>query len=140
MKKTSPVRNIVYFVLILVSLSFLVSVYRVVEGQYISKKEYLRSGDNVTTKLGEMMVLPSAQPTIATIVDIEKLKQQSEIFKTAKNGDTVIVYPDRVIIFDTSSNRIVNMGLSDKIDTTASGPASPLNNTAFKLRPHARVQ
>lgn len=61
---------------------------------------------------GKLMLLPDGEaPTVATITDIDKLKDQP-FFKNAKNGEKVLIYPTlkQVIIYDPVSNLIINVG------------------------------
>jgi len=61
--------------------------------------------------LGELMELPTGEvPTIATISDKEKLKDQP-FFKTAENGDKLFAYNTAMIaiLYRPSSNKIINV-------------------------------
>ncbi|MDO8583855.1 MAG: hypothetical protein Q7R83_01615 [bacterium] len=65
----------------------------------------------VVEQVGRLMVLPTDEtPTIATVLDPEKLKDQP-FFANAKEGDRVLVYAKakRVILFRSSENRIVEV-------------------------------
>ena len=42
--------------------------------------------------------------------DVNLLRQKSDFFAEAKNGDSVIIYADRAIIFDMKADKIVNIG------------------------------
>jgi len=48
-------------------------------------------------------------PTVATIVDIEKLQAQNPFYKGAKNGDYLIVTPTRAILFDAERGVIIDV-------------------------------
>lgn len=63
----------------------------------------------VMTGLGKLIKLPNATPTIAIVRDPALLEKQSDIFKEAKKGDYIIVYPDRAILFDSMQNKIVKV-------------------------------
>ena len=59
------------------------------------------------------LVLPEdEQPTVATISDIEALKENQPFFNGARNGDKVIVYTEasRAIIYSLERDVIVNVG------------------------------
>jgi hypothetical protein len=61
--------------------------------------------------VGKLMVLPTdEQPTIATVTDAGKLKDQA-FFKNAKNGDKVLIYVKarKAILYRQSSNMIVDV-------------------------------
>ena len=62
--------------------------------------------------VGKLMLLPKDEtPTVATVTDIEKLKDQP-FFKDAKNGNKVLIYPNlkQVIVYDPEANLIINVG------------------------------
>lgn len=62
-------------------------------------------------KINKLALLPSDEtPTIATVSDPEKLKDQS-FFVDAKVGYKVLVYPNakKAILYDPESGKIVNM-------------------------------
>lgn len=50
------------------------------------------------------------QPAVATVTDPEKLREsQPEFYKNAEEGDYLIVYPNRAIIFRSSQKKIINI-------------------------------
>jgi hypothetical protein len=68
--------------------------------------------DKLVKEVGKLMILPKDEtPTVATITDIDKLKDQ-QFFKDAKNDNKVLIYPNAklAIIYDPKSNLIVNVG------------------------------
>ena len=77
------------------------------------------SVESVIEKLGKHILLPSTTPTVGTVTDVEKLREKSAFFKDAKNGDTVVIYSDRAIIYDGKADKIVNVGLIPKNQNTA---------------------
>lgn len=65
----------------------------------------------VVEKLRKIMILPDGeQPTIATVVDPAKLKDQP-FFAKAKVGDKVLIYTNarKAILYDSVSNKIVEV-------------------------------
>ena len=54
------------------------------------------------------MVLPSEEPTIATVSNIEALRSQP-FFANAKNGDRVLIYVNarKAVLYDPVNNKIV---------------------------------
>lgn len=63
-------------------------------------------------EVGKLMLLPKDEtPTVATITDIDKLKDQL-FFKNAKNGYKVLIYPNSklAIIYDPKANLLINLG------------------------------
>ena len=67
--------------------------------------------DELLKKIGKMMDLPNAEePTIATITDSEKLKEQP-FFAKAKNGYKVIIYATakKAILYDPTANKVIEV-------------------------------
>lgn len=63
-------------------------------------------------RVGKLMVLPEDEtPTLATVTDAERLKDQP-FFAKAKNGDKVLIYPNNrlAILYDPESNKILAVG------------------------------
>ena len=68
--------------------------------------------DRLVSEVGSLIALPSDEkPTVATITDIEKLKDQP-FFKNAKNGDKVLIYTNarKAILYRPSEKRIIEVG------------------------------
>lgn len=71
-----------------------------------------REAKNLATEIGKFMVLPADEiPTIATVSDIEKLKNQP-FFQNAKNGDKVLIYSKakKAILYDPKARKIIDVG------------------------------
>lgn len=76
---------------------------------------------NLVAQVGRLIVLPEGEmPTIATVVDPDKLKNQA-FFARAKTGDKVLIYTNakKAILYDVENNKIVevapiNIGNSQK--------------------------
>ena len=61
--------------------------------------------------IGELIVLPvDEQPTIATVTDPERLKEQP-FFANAKRGDKVLIYTNarKAILYDPIAHKIVEV-------------------------------
>lgn len=66
--------------------------------------------DQVLEKLRRHIVLPGdPAPTVATIVDIEQLKQANDFYSPAKNGDHLIITQDRAILYDPDRDLILDI-------------------------------
>lgn len=66
---------------------------------------------DITGKISKLMDLPTGEdPSVATILDKEKLKDQP-FFTKAENGDKVVIYTKagQAILYRPSTNRIVNV-------------------------------
>ncbi|HQG57377.1 MAG TPA: hypothetical protein PLX79_00120 [Candidatus Dojkabacteria bacterium] len=81
-------------------------------------------------KIGKLILLPSDQePTVATIVDIEKLKETNPTFyKNASNGDKILVYSDKAILYDPDNNIILDVA------PIVTDPASQSASLSVELR------
>ncbi len=61
--------------------------------------------------IGKLILLPSGeQPTIATVTDPERLKEQA-FFANAKKGDKVLIYTNarKAILYNPTSNKIIDI-------------------------------
>jgi hypothetical protein len=71
----------------------------------------------------------SVEPTVATIVDVAKLRAQNPFYNKAENGDYLIVTSTRAILFDPDTDRIldvvpVQINAAPAPDAAAEGAAS----------------
>ena len=67
--------------------------------------------DTLVAQVGELLVLPEGEaPTVATVSDIELLREQP-FFANAKNGDRVLIYTSarKAILYDPVANKIVEI-------------------------------
>jgi hypothetical protein len=76
-----------------------------------SPSEQTKQTQELVDKIGRLMVLPSGVPTVATVTDIQKLKNQA-FFANAQNGDKVLIYPQvrKAILFDPQQDKIIEVG------------------------------
>ncbi len=68
--------------------------------------------EKLLAEVGKLISLPNDEkPTIATVSDVEKVKNQP-FFKNAKNGDKVIIYTNakKAILYRPSEKKIVEVG------------------------------
>lgn len=76
--------------------------------------------------VGKLIDLPTGEdPTIATVTDITKLKDQP-FFQKAKNGDKVLIYTNarKAILYDPVLNRVIDIAPIN-IGTPSAQPAQP---------------
>lgn len=65
----------------------------------------------LVSEVGKLIDLPTGEdPTVATVTDIEKLKDQP-FFANAKNGDKVLIYTQakKAILYDPNSKKILEV-------------------------------
>lgn len=74
--------------------------------QALTEKE----NQTLVAKLGQLIVLPDEQPTVATVADPNKLKDQA-FFAKAKVGDKVFIFTNakKAILYDEENNKIVEV-------------------------------
>lgn len=68
--------------------------------------------DALVTEVGKLITLPSDEkPTVATITDVEKLKDQP-FFVNAQNGDKVLIYTNakKAILYRSEEKKIIEVG------------------------------
>ena len=83
-------------------------------------------------EVGKLIDLPEGEvPTIATVTDINKLKDQT-FFQKAKNGDKVLIYSKarKAILYDPVAKKVIdvapiNLGSSSAQLASPSPSASP---------------
>lgn len=113
MKKLISVKNMFLFFLLLIIGGLVAStVYFYTEYQKVKKNPDLvaqQETKTVTDSIKKFMELPAdEEPTLATITDQEKLKDQ-EFFKNAQNGDKVLIYATakKAILYRPSTNKVI---------------------------------
>ncbi|HLL61090.1 MAG TPA: LytR C-terminal domain-containing protein, partial [Candidatus Nitrosocosmicus sp.] len=78
-------------------------------------------------KVNRLMQLPDKEkPTVATVSDIQKLKNQA-FFANAKNGDKVLIYTQakKAILYRPSINKIIEVAPINLGDQTANAQTAP---------------
>ncbi len=75
--------------------------------QALARKEI----EQLVSRVGALIVLPEGeQPTMATVTDPEKLKDQP-FFNNAKTGDKVLIYTNarKAILYDPVADKIIEV-------------------------------
>lgn len=90
------------------------SLYYYVQYQTLIKRvnDPKAEAKDVLAKVGKLIDLPEGEePTIATVQDAERIKNQP-FFSKAQNGHRVIIYTNArlAILFDEIGNKIINVG------------------------------
>ncbi len=85
--------------------------------------------DAVVARLGKFLVVPADErPSVVVLKDVESLAQQQAFYKDAKDGDILVVYSSRAIIYDAIANKLVSV--SQVQQNTATPVPSPGDGTA----------
>ncbi|MFA7244563.1 MAG: hypothetical protein WC070_00050 [Candidatus Magasanikbacteria bacterium] len=73
----------------------------------ILKKE----NDKLISKVGELIDLPvGEEPVIGTVQDAETLAKEQKFFISSKNGDRVLIYQNKAIIYRPEIHKLINVG------------------------------
>ena len=66
---------------------------------------------DLKAKVAKLITVPDETPTIATVEDKEKLKDQP-FFKDAENGDRILIFTQakKAVIYREKDNRLINVG------------------------------
>lgn len=83
--------------------------------KYLTLKDPVKAAEeevnDVVNKVGKLMELPKdEEPTVATVSDVNKLKDQA-FFQKAQNGDKVLIYAQakKAILYRPSINKIIDV-------------------------------
>lgn len=94
-----------------------------------------QEGDALVGRVSKLIVLPEGEaPTIATVTDPERLKEQP-FFSNAKKGDKVLIYTNarKAILYDPVNNKIVEVApvnIGNPQPASSAGEPSPSNETS----------
>ncbi len=69
-----------------------------------------RRATDILVLVGKHLQLDASEkPTVAAIVDVEKLRAKSAFYKKAKNGDYLIITSSRAILYDPDRDVILDI-------------------------------
>jgi len=67
--------------------------------------------DKLIQKIGKLIELSTTEdPVVGTVNDATSLAQQQKFFVNAKNGDKVLIYKDKALIYRPDNNKLINVG------------------------------
>jgi len=98
---------IVLAVLLVVAIVFIV----LLVGKRPAEEDQVRDLQRTVKSVSRLIVLPeNEQPTLATVSDVSKLKDQA-FFANAKTGDKVLIYPEsrKAILYSPSLDKIIEV-------------------------------
>lgn len=75
-----------------------------------NRQQNRETAKRIIDKVSRHIVLPTdVEPTVATIADVETLRQRNAFYSKAENGDHLIVTPDRAILYDPDKDIILDV-------------------------------
>ncbi len=113
MKPTRTKRFLLYLVISLV-IGLGVTGTIILGLEYRELKNKLDSNDAkvVLSRLQKHLQTPEEQPVVATVIDAYTLKMKEPFYKNAENGDKVIVWKDRALIYRMENEKIIDWGVA----------------------------
>lgn len=87
----------------------------------------------LVSEVGKLIDLPTnEEPTVATVSDVTKLKDQA-FFQKAKNGDKVLIYTNarKAILYDPQAKKVIDVAPLN-IGTQSAQIASPSPQSSIK--------
>lgn len=137
-KKTGLV---IFSVIVILLIAILPSYY--FYRQYKTAQKFIQNPSEIAkeetkkliTTVGKLIDLPTdEEPTIATVSDIEKLKDQP-FFAKAKMGDKVLIYTNakKAILYDPVANKIIEVAPVNIGNATATGSATPQTTAPVRV-------
>lgn len=92
--------------------------------------------DAVVARISKFMVVPNDErPSVVVLKDAAALAQQQAIFQDAVDGNILIVYPTRMIIYDAITNKLVGVGLVTQNTATPSPTPDGIASGSAQLTP-----
>lgn len=73
-----------------------------------------QSGEDVAQRVLEQIrkhidIPTDPQPTVATIIDVDRLRETNEFYNQAKNGDHLIITERRAILYDADRDLVLDV-------------------------------
>jgi hypothetical protein len=63
----------------------------------------------IITQVSKHIVLPDETPKVVKVTDVDTLKKSEPFFQSAQDGDDVLVYSNKVILYSPKLDRIVEV-------------------------------
>lgn len=109
-KSAFTARNVILVLVILLFIAIGAGVFFYQKANGNPQQQSQQELKQTVAAVGKLMVLPDETPTLATVSDPEKLKDQA-FFKNAHTGDKVLIYANaqKAILYSPSLNKIVEV-------------------------------
>jgi hypothetical protein len=87
----------------------------------------------VVVKVGKHILLPSDEPKIITLENVESLKKEQPFFEKAVDGDKVLVYSQKVILYNPTLDKIIEIAQIKAENPNNIAIPSPATSSATQL-------
>ncbi len=94
---------------------------------------------NLIKKVGNHIILPKGDPKVVTISNVEILKKDQPFFTQAKNGQKLLVYPEKVILYDPEIDKIIDIA-TIRLNPPASPQISPIRQISPIISPVSKYK
>lgn len=118
-KKSSPATVILVVVIVLLTGAIAYLYYQFQQSQKELVKfqdpEFLsqlqkESTQAIIDKVKILMLLPDEAPTVATLIDVDALREENpEFYADGNNGDMLLVFTKKAVLYRESDNLIINV-------------------------------
>lgn len=63
----------------------------------------------VVERVGKHLLLPKEEPQVVTVTNVEILKREQPFFTLAQNGDKLLVYASKVVLYRPTEDKVVDV-------------------------------
>jgi hypothetical protein len=89
---------------------------------------------NVVDRVSELIPVPAdEQPIVRTISDVGVLRESNPFYKDAENGDKVLFWSDKAVIYSLSKDKIVSIATANPPPTPVLSAADQATSTQITL-------
>jgi hypothetical protein len=81
------------------------------ENEQLKAKPLLQTDGDIIAQVSTHLVLPQGVPKIVPVADVETLKKTQPFFENAQNGDKLLVYPTKVILYSVVMDKVVEVAV-----------------------------
>jgi len=74
---------------------------------------------NIVKKAGKHILLPENLPQLINVTNVDSIKKDQPFFKNARNGNKLLIYPNKVIIYDPVRDIIIDIAYLKPTDIPA---------------------
>ncbi len=80
-----------------------------------------REARSIREKISKHVLLGDAVPAVATVSDAEQLRLTDTFYQHAENGDKLIVWEEKALLYRPSEDRIIDFGVVLRSPSTGAG-------------------